>query len=140
MAKKVFKSEEEIINTRVDMLVHDADELIIGPNSMKEDHLTGIRYAARFMRHKGLIEESEELLTECNIEQVPNYDIENSEFVQRLIAEGITPHIQGFLKMGQGKEAIRYPIVALNGDILRWEIFFQKLKHDLKQEMLNDSN
>lgn len=135
--KKQVDSVEEMINIPSEMIMHDADELIVAPNSMSEDNLLGIRYAARFLRHKGLIQESEELLTECRIQQVPNYNVEDSEFIQKLNEHGITPMIQGWMQVGSGTEAIRYPIVVLTGDIMRWEIFYQKLKHELKQDESN---
>lgn len=134
--KKTINSVEEMISIPANEIMHDADELVVAPNSMSEDNLLGIRYAARFLRHRGLVEESEDLLRECRIEQVPNYDLNDSEFIQRLDSEGIKPHIQGWMQVGTGKEAIRYPIVVMSGDIMRWEIFYQKLKNDLK----NDSN
>lgn len=135
--KKQVSSVEEMVNIPSEMIMHDADELIVAPNSMSEDNLLGIRYAARFLRHKGLIQESEELLTECHIQQVPNYNVEDSEFIQKLIENGINPMIQGWMQVGSGTEAIRYPIVVLTGDIMRWEMFYQKLKHDLKQDESN---
>jgi len=138
--KRTVNSVEELISIPANEIMHDADELVVAPNSMSEDNLLGIRYAARFLRHRGLVEESEDLLRECKIQQVPNYDLDDSEFIQKLRSEGIEPHIQGWMQIGTGKEAIRYPIIVLNGDIVRWEIFYQKLKHDLKQEENNESN
>jgi hypothetical protein len=42
--------------------------------------------------------------------------------------------------MGEGEDAIRYPIIVLNGDILRYEMFFQKLKSDLREELKAELN
>lgn len=131
MAKQDVK---DLINTPAEELMHDADEIIISPNDFNKNHLEAIRYAARFLRYKGYLDESEELLMEAGIDPVPTYELSNSEYIQRLEAEGLRPHVQGFLKAGSGKDAIRYPIIVMNGDIMRWEMFYQKLKHDLKEE------
>jgi hypothetical protein len=133
-------SVEDMINTPSEYIMHDADDLLIGPKDMTKQHLEGIIYAARFMRHRGGVHEAEELLTECGINTVPQYDLENSEFIRRVEAEGMKAHVQGFMRAGKGKDAIRYPIIMVNGDIMRWEIFMQKLKSDLKEELKNDSN
>lgn len=131
MAKETI---EEMVTIPESQIMHDADELLIAPNDFNESHLQAIRYAARFLRHRGYNDESEDLLTEAGIASVPMYDIEESEFMQKLQQEGIRPQLQGFLQAGTGKNAIRYPIVVLHGDVMRYEMFYQKLKHTLREE------
>jgi hypothetical protein len=131
MAKETI---EEMVSIPESQIMHDADELVVAPNEFNNSHLEAIRYAARFMRYKGYHDESEELLLEAGIETVPVYDIEDSEFIKRLQEEGIRPQLQGFLTAGTGRDAIRYPIVVLHGDIMRYEMFYQKLKHTLREE------
>ena len=54
--------------------------------------------------------------------------------------EGISVSLQGYMKVGINEEAIRYPIIILSGDVMRFECMFQKLKHDLKNELQSESN
>ena len=137
---KVYKDKEAILKSKAEKQMNNADELFIAPNAFNDDHFDAIKYAARFLRFNGHLDLEEQLLEECGINPIPVFPIEESEFVQRLHAEGLSPHVQGYLRMGEGEDAIRYPIIVLNGDILRYEVFFQKLKSDLREELKAEMN
>ena len=137
---KVYKDKEAILKSKPERQLNNADELFIAPNAFNNDHFDAIKYAARFLRFNGHLDLEEKLLEECGINPIPVFPIEESEFVQRLHAEGLSPHVQGYLRMGEGEDAIRYPIIILNGDILRYEQFFQKLKFDLREELKAEMN
>lgn len=123
-----------------DMHNIDKDEFIKGANDLNDDNRLGLKLAAEFMRSHGLEEAAHDLLNQYEMKVIPTYDMEDSEFIQRMQAENVPVNLQGYMKVGQGDEAIRYPIVILSGDVMRFECMFQKLKHDLKNELQSESN
>lgn len=123
-----------------DMHSIDNDEFIKGANDLNDDNRLGLKLAAEFMRSHGLDEAAHDLLNQYEMKVLPTFNMEDSEFVQRMRAENIPVNLQGYMKVGHGDEAIRYPIIILSGDVMRFECMFQKLKHDLKNELQSESN
>ena len=123
-----------------DMHNIDNDEFIKGANDLNDDNKLGLKLAAEFMRSNGLEDAAHDLLNQYEMKVIPTYNMEDSEFVQRMQAENIPVNLQGYMKVGQGDEAIRYPMIVLSGDVMRFECMFQKLKHDLKNELQSESN
>lgn len=138
--KRKISSVEELLEVEVGSLMHEADDIILGANDITDEHRTGLKLAAEFMRSHGLEEAAHDLLNLYNMEVLPTYDLEDSEFIQRMRAANININPQGYLKVGEGKDAIRYPMIMLSGDIMRFEIMFQKLKHDIKNELQSENN
>ena len=124
----------------IDMHNIDKDEFIKGANDLNDDNKLGLKLAAEFMRSHGLEDAAHDLLNQYEMKVIPTYNMEDSEFVQRMQAENIPVNLQGYMKVGQGDEAIRYPMIVLSGDVMRFECMFQKLKHDLKNELQSESN
>ena len=58
---------------------------------------------------------------EFKIEEVNRFNIENSAFWQWANQKGYYTPIQGWIKEGQGPEAIEYPIIATNMDIRQYD-------------------
>lgn len=138
--KKEIKNLDELKSIDSSELMNQVDEVLIGANDLNDDHKVGIKIAAEFMRRNGLGEASEDLLHSYEMNPIPIFPIEESEFCQRMQQEGINVSIQGYMKVGINEEAIRYPIIILSGDVMRFECMFQKLKHDLKNELQSESN
>lgn len=138
--KRTISSVDELIEVEADKLMHEADDLILGANDITDEHRAGLKLAAEFMRSHGLEEAAHDLLNLYNMEVLPTYNLDDSEFIQRMRAANIHINPQGYMKVGEGKDTIRYPIVMISGDIMRFEIMFQKLKHDLKNELQSENN
>lgn len=138
--KRTISSVDELLEVEGDKIMHEADELIISSNDITDGHKAGLKLAAEFMRSHGLEEAAHDLLNLYNMEVLPTYNLEDSEFIQRMKEANININPQGYIKVGEGRDAIRYPIVMISGDIMRFEIMFQKLKHDLKNELQSENN
>lgn len=138
--KKKITTIEELIAISSSELMHQADDIIIGANTLTDEHKNGLKLAAEFMRSHGLEEAAHDMLYLYNMEVIPTFPIENSEWANRMKDAGVAVNVQGYMKVGEGKDAIRYPIIMMSGDIMRYEIMFQKLKHDLKNELQNEDN
>lgn len=138
--KKKIATIEELIAISSSELMHQADDIIIGANILTDEHKNGLKLAAEFMRSHGLEEAAHDMLYRYNMEVIPTFPIENSEWANRMKDAGVAVNVQGYMKVGEGKDAIRYPIIMMSGDIMRYEIMFQKLKHDLKNELQNEDN
>ena len=99
---------EEELN---DMHKIDSDEFIKGANDLNDDNKLGLKLAAEFMRSNGLDEAAHDLLNQYEMKVLPTFNMDDSEFVQRMKAENIPVNLQGYMKVGHGDEAIRYPML-----------------------------
>ncbi|AIX24381.1 hypothetical protein AAJ62_gp037 [Synechococcus phage ACG-2014g] len=118
----------------------EQEDLIEGGNALNDYQRQGVNIAAEWLRSKGMFDESEELLIAHNLKTVPVFPIQDSECVRRMENGGIRCVNQGYLTMGEGQQAIRYPIIGITTDVMRLEVFFQTLKHELKNELQSESN
>lgn len=116
-----------------EMLKNLTSDLVIGSNTINEEQKKAMTYAARFLEEKGQPGLAEELLLKYNVRKLKEYDLNSSEFIQYLRNAGIAYHIQGFVTVGSGDDAIKYPILTMTGDIMRWEIAFLKMKSEVTQ-------
>lgn len=118
----------------------EQEDLIEAGNALNDFQRQGVNIAAEWLRSKGMFNESEELLVAHNLKTVPIFPIQESECVRRMQDGGIVCVNQGYLTMGEGTGAIRYPIIAITTDVMRLEVFFQTLKYELKNELQSESN
>lgn len=116
-----------------ELLMGLTNDIAIGSNTISEEQKKAMMYAARFLQERGQNDLAEELLLKYNVKKLKEYDLNSSEFIQYLKDAGITYNIQGFVTVGSGNDAIKYPILVLTGDIMRWEIAFQKMKYEMLQ-------
>lgn len=103
--------------------------------SIKLEHQSAALEISNMLKSLGHTDVAEEILVRFQIEQIPTYDMEDSEFVREMKEAGIYVAIQGFLKEGSGKDAFQYPLIAVNGDIRQ----FNKLIEDLKKKYGKDT-
>ena len=66
---------------------------------------------------------------EFRLEEIDRFNIENSAFWQWASKRNIYMPVQGWIKEGQGKDAVEYPIIATNMDIRQYD----KMMNDLIQ-------
>lgn len=126
---KDIKELSEIPN---DLLLNYVDERQLSSNLITEEQKQGIISAARFLEEQGHHELSVKLLNKYNARQIHEYNIEDSEFIQYLRKEKVAINIQGYMTVGEGEEAIKYPIIILTSDVMRLEMMYQKLKVELQ--------
>lgn len=103
--------------------------------SIKEEHQSAALEISNMLKSLGHTDIAEEILVRFKIEEIPTYNLEESEFIQEMKEAGMYVAIQGFLKEGTGKDAFQYQLVAVNGDIRQ----FNKLIANLKKKYGKDS-
>jgi DNA-binding LacI/PurR family transcriptional regulator len=127
---------EELSEIPQEVLMHYCDEHVLSTNSISEENKRGIRAAAEFLEENGHKDLAFRLLQKYSAKDIPTYDVENSQFVSWLRREQVGYNTQGYVTVGVGEDAIRYPIINLNGDIMRLESAFLKYT----AELLNGQN
>jgi hypothetical protein len=93
--------------------------------SINETHQAVAKEIASWLTSMGLADVAKELLLRFKIEENKKYDITQSKFYQICQEAGIFVSGQGILVEGEGKDAIEYPLVAINGDIRQLDKFIE---------------
>ncbi len=93
--------------------------------SIDESHQIVAKEIASWLASLGLAEVSKELLFRFKIEENKKYDITQSKFYQLCQEAGVYVAGQGVIVEGEGKDAMEYPLVAINGDIRQLDKFIE---------------
>tara|TARA_Y100000004_G_C8679259_1_gene312633 strand:+ start:79 stop:498 length:420 start_codon:yes stop_codon:yes gene_type:complete len=127
-----IKDIKELSEIPSDILLNYVDDRPVSSNLITEEQKQGIISAARYLEENGQHELAVNLLNKYNARQITEYNINDSEFIQYLKKENIAVNVQGYMTVGEGEDAIKYPIVILTSDVMRLEMMFQKLKWELQ--------
>lgn len=61
------------------------------------------------------------------IVEKPKFDLNNSPVHNSLTADGFFLAVQGYVGVGEGADAIDYPVVCINEDIRKLDAWFHKV-------------
>jgi hypothetical protein len=117
-----------------DLLLNYVEDRKVSSNLISEEQKQGIISASRFLEENGHHDLAIKLLNKYNARTINEYNLHDSEFINYLEKANIGINVQGYVTVGEGEEAIKYPIVILSCDVMRLEMMYQKLKYELQND------
>lgn len=99
-----------------------------------EEHKEAAEEIATLLEREGHANLAEEIKSRFKIEQVPTYDIEESEFIKYCKKAGIFISLQGWVKDLGGDDPLQYPLCALNEDVRVLNRLVETIKKDVSEQ------
>jgi len=115
-----------------DLLLNYVEDRKISSNLITEEQKQGIISASRFLEENGHPDLAIKLLNKYNARKINEFDINDSEFINYLKEQNIAINVQGYVTVGEGADAIKYPVIIISSDVMRLEMMYQKLKYELQ--------
>jgi hypothetical protein len=117
-----------------DLLLNYVEDRKVSSNLISEEQKEGIISASRFLEENGHHDLAVKLLNKYNARKISEYNLHDSEFINYLEQANIGINVQGYVTVGTGEDAIKYPIVIISSDVMRLEMMYQKLKYELQND------
>ncbi|AIX39121.1 hypothetical protein Syn9311C4_38 [Synechococcus phage ACG-2014b] len=117
-----------------DLLLNYVEDRKVSSNLISEEQKEGIISASRFLEENGHHDLAVKLLNKYNARTISEYNLHDSEFINYLEQANIGINVQGYVTVGAGEDAIKYPIVIISADVMRLEMMYQKLKYELQND------
>jgi hypothetical protein len=85
--------------------------------SIKPEHKEAAEEIANYISEMGQGMLGDLIKTRFKIQEIPKYDMAESEFVQFCQQAGIYVAGQGYIQQGDGLDAIQFPMIAICEDV-----------------------
>jgi hypothetical protein len=107
----------------------DADEKL-DYVEITDDQKVAIKECVKILREMNLSTAANEILMRTGLEVIPEYPLEDSEFISLMKENNIFCGIQGYIQ----DEGMRYPIVSVISDVRKMDEAFLTYKHKSKRK------
>ena len=98
--------------------------------TINEDHKKAASEIAIFLENQGYSEMASVIKHRFKIEEIPFYNLENSEFYNYCTKAGLFCAVQGYIHENiNTPDAVQYPIVCISGDIRSLEKLVAVIKN-----------
>lgn len=100
--------------------------------SIKPEHKEAAEEIANYVAGMGQEMLGDLIKTRFQIQEIPKYDMAESEFVQFCKQAGIYVAGQGYIQQGDGLDAVQYPMIAVCEDIRNMQKLVDVIKASVK--------
>jgi len=101
--------------------------------TISDDHKEAAAEIAKVLEESGLSEPARQIKARFKVEELPTYNMEDSEFAKYCKMAGIFISMQGLIMEGEGADVMQYQLCAVNDDIRRLNHLIEVIKDDLQK-------
>jgi hypothetical protein len=99
-----------------------------------EEHKEAAEEIANILSREGHANLADQIKSRFKVEEVPTYNLEESEFMKYCKEAGIFISLQGWIKDLGGDDTLQYPLCALNEDIRVLNKLVETIKKDASKQ------
>ena len=97
---------------------------------IKDEHKEAAQEIANMLIREGQQELADQIKSQFKIEEIPTYDLKESEFIKYCKEEGIFVSLQGWVRDLGGEDTLQYPLCAINEDVRVLNRLIETIKKD----------